>query len=569
MIRGTARLIGENLKAVLPFLFIYPVFNMIACSVAVKLLMRLAAGIYGVTYIGQDNILGFMRAPSTVVILLILVLLISLSHAAGIAGLVYAYTMRVAGASAGLASMIFAGLRTAGRSLLPWNWTLVPLVIVQTLVQAFIPTFVLKYFNALFTPGIIHYALFAGLLMAEMLFVFAMHFYVIRECSFTAACRESLRLIRGRFLKTVAWLAVFPVLQFCVNILLSAAAPSAAGIYRAVMSVLAPGVNIAVLTRLFADYIEKDNRQIDLSREPFANHGRKPWSVFVSAALITALISVYFVQNAQLWKQAMTSREYPVIVAHRGDSANAPENTYPAFRLAADGRAEWAELDVHRTKDGVIVVCHDENLKRISGADVFVHDLTYDQIMKLDVGSRFSKDYEGVRITTLDEALKVLRNMFVQVEIKPEDMAEGIEEDVLGIINANNMHDQTAILCFEPGPLERVKEIDPSMKTIYCMSLAWGSVTDFPYADMFSIEVNSITRELVAEIHERGSIVFCWTVNDEDSLQRLVDCGVDGIVTDDPARIRSALHETSRGGGFTGILRYCCSLMFHDGIIPV
>ncbi len=217
-------------------------------------------------------------------------------------------------------------------------------------------------------------------------------------------------------------------------------------------------------------------------------------------------------------------------------------------------KTEWVELDVHQTRDGVIVVSHDDNLKRISGEDVCVHDLTYDEILRMDVGSWFSEDYADLRLATLDDVLKVCRDHSkVQIEIKPTDYDDHIEEAILQVINDNGMHDQVLILSLKPEPLKRIKELDPTMITAYCMVVAMGRIDDIPFADYYSVEESNVNPELVSRVHASGGQIFAWTVNSDERVQYLVDCGVDAILTDDPTMMRNALDKTKYT---TGLARY-------------
>lgn len=566
-------------------------------SVFVKLCLRLAMLLHGDTYIAQHNILPFLTAPTTILILLLLCTLITLLHVVGIAGVMHAYSVSMIGRKANFSGMLAEGLRVGMWSFSPKNWTLFPFVMVLlpltgfftlsfSSVQAVIPGFIKAYITADTLYLILYRILYAALLLMELVYIFSMNHYLLQGGSFTASCRKSRALIRGRYLQTILCLAITAAaLLFCATTAFSgivsavfvrimnwfptsSVETNASRLTTVTMqfnsylgALLAPGVNIAALTQLFFQYTEDRNELASMSRHAFHNREWKKWQRIAGAAVLILLLGVYIAQNYVYWRESFWTPEFPMIAAHRGDSVNAPENSRPAFQLAVYEDVDWVELDVHQTKDGVIIVSHDDNLSRISGKNVFVHDLTYDEIKAMDVGSWFSPDYADLRITTLDEALKLLKDIYVQIEIKPNGMDEGIEECVLAIINANGMHDRTAILCLQPEPLRRVKELDPTMRTIYCMSVAWGDVTDFPYANEFSIEEQSITRELVSNIHANGGVVYCWTINSESSAQYLLNCRVDCIVTDNPLLMRRAFQETWHAGGIAGLLRYYLNTM--------
>ena len=159
-------------------------------------------------------------------------------------------------------------------------------------------------------------------------------------------------------------------------------------------------------------------------RHPSANAGRTHFPVpFIMkmaplpAALLCGLMLVLaspgFAFAEENWDQDVE------ITAHRGDVSQAPENTIPAFKAAIESGADWIELDINQTKDGVLVVLHDENLMRVAGVPHKVRDLTYDEIRSLDVGSRLGPDFQGTSIPTLSEVLDYCRGKIkLNIEIK-------------------------------------------------------------------------------------------------------------------------------------------------------
>ena len=249
-------------------------------------------------------------------------------------------------------------------------------------------------------------------------------------------------------------------------------------------------------------------------------------------------------------------RIIPNVAAHRGDSVRAPENSLPAFQMAIDEKvATWVELDVHQTKDGVIIVSHDDNLSNI-GIDLVVHESTYEELMKHDSGAYFSKKYEGLKLCTLKEALDVLKDkVAVQVEIKPTEYDDHIEEAVLDIIKETDSSLPIAVLSLKEKPLKRIKELDPDFPIIYCTVVATEGIENIDYADFFSIEESAINKDLVSRIHEKGKQCFVWTINKEDNVQYLVDCGVDTILTDDPIMMKKALTKCNYAESFADSLQ--------------
>jgi glycerophosphoryl diester phosphodiesterase len=113
------------------------------------------------------------------------------------------------------------------------------------------------------------------------------------------------------------------------------------------------------------------------------------------------------------------------------------------------------------------------------------------------------------------------------------------------------MHDNVMIICLKDAPLKRIKQLDPDITVAYCMFIAWSDVEKIDFTDNVSIEEGNITPDLVQKLHKEGKKVFCWTVDEEDTIQYLVSCGVDVIGTDNPMMVVNALDKVEYSGGLT------------------
>ena len=278
-------------------------------------------------------------------------------------------------------------------------------------------------------------------------------------------------------------------------------------------------------------------------------------------------INIFVLQRTSFMKSCSRSRQLgkghylhtflaesvdkPYVCAHRGDNVNAPENTMPAFELAASENLSWIELDVHQTSDGVIVCNHDSSIGRVTGQDLAVHDHTYAELTSYEMGDWMPGNYEHVVIPTLTEALTMAREkgLYVQVELKghPDDV--DFEENVLKVINDTGMHDNVMVIAQDANRIMRIKELDPTVLKAYCMFIALGRIEDIDYTDNVSIEETNVTPELVRRLHSEGKKVFCWTVDLEDTLQYLVSCDIDVIGTDNPTMVSAALDKVDYSGG--------------------
>lgn len=232
------------------------------------------------------------------------------------------------------------------------------------------------------------------------------------------------------------------------------------------------------------------------------------------------------------------------VTAHRGYSAAYPENTIPAFKGAIQVGADWAELDVQQTADGEVIVMHDSNLKRTTGLDKEVWQVTWDEIKDLDNGSWFDKKYQTVRIPTLEEALKVCRGkIHLNIEIKPSGHDKDLEEQVAKLLKKYHMRDTCVVSSLKYDSLRKIKEADDSIETAYITSVSYGNFTDLEYADGYSVESTLLSKSFVNKAQKAGKQIYVWTVNSEERLEKVVGMGIDNVITDDPVMAKELIYE--------------------------
>ena len=240
------------------------------------------------------------------------------------------------------------------------------------------------------------------------------------------------------------------------------------------------------------------------------------------------------------------------ITAHRGYSAKAPENSLAAFEKAIESDADVIELDVRETKDGEIVVMHDESLKRTCGVDKKVGELTLDQLKRFAVGTEYKgknrADYEGELIPTLREVIELVGDRAeLNIELKPAKTDDGLEEKVADIISEYDYYDNCVVTSLVYRCIKKTKQYDPKIKTIYVMAMAMGDFYSLEYADGYSIKGRFISSEVIRNAHKAGKEVYAWTIDDKESLERMMLLDVDCIITNNPDYIRRAMYENYYG----------------------
>lgn len=229
-----------------------------------------------------------------------------------------------------------------------------------------------------------------------------------------------------------------------------------------------------------------------------------------------------------------------MIYAHRGASKLAPENTMPAFELAAAAGAEGIETDVQLTKDNVPVLIHDENLRRTTNGTGFVQDYTYAQLSLLDAGSWFSSKFSDISIVSLDEFLQWFKNqpMFLNVELKTNVIEyKNIEQIVYDSLKRNHVLDRTVISSFNSDSILRMKEINPSVRTAFLTSTNRRNLVEYAkslHADALHVKHRLLDKKLVKDCHKSHLDLRIYTVNRPTMMKKCYKLGVDAIFSDVP-----------------------------------
>ena len=220
-----------------------------------------------------------------------------------------------------------------------------------------------------------------------------------------------------------------------------------------------------------------------------------------------------------------------LIVGHRGASAIAPPNTLKAFKKAIELQADYAEFDIHITKDGEIVIIHDSDTFNTTGVRGLVKDMTLDQVKRLDAG-------DGEEIPTLKELIKITRKRLgLQIEIK----ASNLLDKLIQILKEENLLETTIISSFMSDELFKLKLLEPSLKLGLLLPVELKrsnsikrKIEKIAENDFYSLHPHYavIDKEIVDFAHEHGLKVIVWTVNDKKIMEKLIVMGVDGIITD-------------------------------------
>ena len=235
------------------------------------------------------------------------------------------------------------------------------------------------------------------------------------------------------------------------------------------------------------------------------------------------------------------------VVAHRGASAIAPENTIAAIEAAIESGAKMLETDVQYSKDGIPVVWHDDNLDKLGIIGKTVADLTYSEIEKIDAGSWFSEKFKGEKIPTLDQVLSIIKNkMYLNIEIKNQS-AVG-EKLLRSIINITEKHDyiEKTIFCSFYYNLLPIIKFECEEAHIAAIQIPGNNtlpsaIRQIAGIDAYICDVNELTDELAEDAETHEIFTGVYGLEDEKSIDFALSKGVVAFASDDPELTRSIL----------------------------
>ena len=228
--------------------------------------------------------------------------------------------------------------------------------------------------------------------------------------------------------------------------------------------------------------------------------------------------------------------EVPITVtAHRGVHRRAPENTAASIHEAIATGADYAEVDVQLSRDGVLVVTHDSDFSRLAGVAKKVWDLTYAEIRAIPLGAGAAPEFRNEAVPTFDEVLAIARDRIrLNIELKYYgDHQPRLAERVVEAVRARQMTNQVIVQCLEYEPLLEVQRLAPEIPVGYLMSVN-ATHPGRLKVNFLGAELGRVTGAFVQAAHRRGQRVHVWTVDAPADMERMIDLGVDDLITNEP-----------------------------------
>ncbi|MCO6047837.1 glycerophosphoryl diester phosphodiesterase membrane domain-containing protein [Aeoliella sp. ICT_H6.2] len=231
------------------------------------------------------------------------------------------------------------------------------------------------------------------------------------------------------------------------------------------------------------------------------------------------------------------------IIAHRGGGAHGPENSLAAIRQAILDRTQWVEIDVQETSDDRLAVVHDRDLKRLAGSALEVHSSTLEQLEQLDIGNRFSPDFKGEQVTTLDAVLELCQGRVgVVIELKQYGFDKQLEQRVVDLVEQYDLADDVMIISLDSKMIAKIRQLRPQWRVGLLTAVKLGDLTRVD-ANLLAVRKDLATPSFIARAHFRDREVAAWTLNSRESLERMISRGVDYVITDDVPLAEQVLLE--------------------------
>ncbi len=557
----------------------------------------------GFRYLTNTYLFTYLKSPYTIVFFLLIIIGVAFYLTYEIACLSVCYDAAYHGSPISIFAIFKSGFRLMGRTMkkkkintffhvvsvsVMMNITLIVFMLINITLPQSVINWLSGHKALLVILGILLFAFF----IYCMLHIFIMNFMAYDGADITESKRKSRRLIRDRGFKTfmviIGWNAVIfiaiylvyllMVALICIGVFILDKVNMGMAIYLSLFRIMLTVAKIilmlssvplsyGVITGLFFRYRCDFGNELnmgDITEEIGRKRAKHPkLQMGISSIIVAATLAINLAYMISAFERNPFDKvemfNDTEVMAHRGCSYNSPENTMMAFENAVESLADYIELDVHETKDGEIVVIHDPSLKRTTGVNKKVWEITYDELKDLDAGSYFGDDpeYAECRISTLREVMEYTKGKIkLNIEIKLSDNEPDLVERVVELINEYEYIDDCYVTSMSYDALKQIKHIDERIKTGYVLTMAYGNFYNLEYCDAFSISAAYVNKNMVDAIHNRGKKIFVWTVNSKSAAREMTSIGVDALITDNPVMAREVVYSKYDNPLFSNVLSY-------------
>jgi glycerophosphoryl diester phosphodiesterase len=561
----------------------------------VPFIYNLALSVTGYSYLTNSNMGRFFIHPVTILLLLVLFLVIGVFFLFEVSYLVTFYSLIENGEKPKVIPVVIISIKRLLLSFIHKKFKLIPMVwLAITFSNVPLILFLIKRVRLLrFTAEsvlenyfiLIPFILVIGLLLFILLRkLFVFQYCLVEGKDYKSAnelsCKEKSNKYIRTFFYFIVWniiISGFVYIIYLISMLVTAifiiGIPDKSifiatfltvngrmnGFLTILIFCLSTMTNFALFTHLFYQYEKEEKPTISMDKIEVSVFKRV--SAYKRLMLICFLIftsfNVYFVFDVLRNGSPLDYINLNLInvTSHRGFSHDIPENTIPAIEKAIEEQADYIEIDVRQTKDGELVLLHDDNLKRTTGLNKKIWSVTYEEIAELDAGIWLGKEFAGTKIPTLSEVFELCKGKVnLNLDLKYDVNTPGFQEKVVALIEEYEMEWQCVITSTSLTILENVKIMNPDIKTGYITYQLYRGYYNNENIDFFSLNSYFVTENILRDIHEVGKEVHVWTVNSKQEMLRMKRLGVDNIITDNPAYVKGVFYEEESSRLITTLL---------------
>lgn len=415
----------------------------------------------------------------------------------------------------------------------------------------------------------IYLAVFFGVIFVYMRWIYALHFIFIENMSISKAMASSWRLTkRSKFRLVVSLIALNIVIVIGSFLIMSLFSQMASVLeskifndffgnylqlitsYLAViLSLFFIPLNVIILTHLYYEGRKEEGLSVDsrlqLKKSPVLGrfehalkrlfkHRRKS-SILAMVIFIAGTIFI----NSLIQNNLVYLSWDVTVAAHKGDGFNSPENSLSAVESAIEKGVAMVEIDITLTKDDVLVLSHDENLKRQANISKDIKDLTYKELQDIDVGSSFDESFAGESIPALDDILAITSktNTRVLLDVKASGDEEVYAEEIAKLVRKYDTDDLISVQSFNPEFLKYMRHKNDEINIGQILYLYAGNLSDLD-VDFYTVRETMLTKRFIKHARAENRKIWVWTVNSKKNAKKVLSYDIDGIITDYPERVQ-------------------------------
>lgn len=599
ILKQTWRIIRYNIGSLLLFEIGYRVTTFFLVMQFVRLLMDISLKQQDFSYLTAENYREFLQYPLSIVFLLVVLLVILILFFVEVAALLSGFLYSGQGKKLYAGDFLLLGVK---KTVSFFRYSKVSWLVCAACSAPFLAAYFIireiSYIKILeFTARQIYkeigspvflYISIGLLLVCSFLFVFALPYCILKKEKSWQGFLNGIRLLKARWKKILSGFFVLHIfmLLFIIVTYASVMALVTAGVFlwkseatkissifiysdyiNMALGIYAGAVqligSIAFVYTVYSKFHAQRWEEIPLYLKMqhyqwFSKLGRRK-AAGILTAIVVLLECGYFgaliVTHDTTLSHLTADTE---ITAHRGGAWKAPENTISALQYTIDCGADYAEIDVQETKDKELIILHDDSFKRTAGVKKNVWDMTLKEVEKLDAGASFHKKFRGEKIPEFTEVLKFCKGRLdLNIEIKYNGKNKGIVNKVVRAIKENHFEEHCVVTSMNYQFLKQIKKIAPEIRTGYIMTMTYGNIEGMKAADFFSVKHTYVNERFVTQAHALGKEVHVWTVNYKGDAKRMLDIGVDNIITDDPIMVRKVQNQESGGSTrYPELLKY-------------